>query len=137
MFDSRIIIAIASIIVIIALIFYFKDIQTKNPKISKNVSLTLPSKSENFNNNILILLCYANWCTHCQTLKPVFEKLVETQPVPDVDFDMVEESDKSKYVLVSKEINSYPTLVIDNGKTISTFVGMNKILEVLQRLGIK
>lgn len=132
MLDKRIIIAITSILVIVSLLLFFRETKHK-----KKLSISEPRRAEKFSGKILILLCYANWCGHCQTLKPKFAELTKTQPISDVDFDMVEESDKTRYVEFTKEVSSYPTLVIDDGQTVSTFVGITKIKEVLNRFEIK
>jgi len=123
---DKIIIVIASIIVIVSLILRFKN--------KKNVKI-VPT-TEQFNDKILILLCYADWCSQCHMVKPIFDNLVSTQPIDDVQFAMVEESDKITYSDITQDINSYPTLVIDDGTTISTFVGKNKIKDVLARFNI-
>ena len=126
---NKIIIIVSAIIVIISLIVIFNDEKSK-----KNV--TIITNVEKFEEKILIVLCYADWCSQCKALKPIFSNLVKTQPIDDVYFAMVEESDKTSYEYLTKDIVSYPTVLIDDGTTISTFVGKHKIKDVLVRFNI-
>ena len=127
---NKTLVYISSVLVIVSLICFYMSINSK-----KKLSV-IEKKTEPFSSKILILLCYADWCKNCQSLKPIFKDLTEKQPIDDVDFDMIEESDKSRYNEITKDITGFPTLVIDDGVSVSTFVGINKINDVLKRFDL-
>jgi thiol-disulfide isomerase/thioredoxin len=62
----------------------------------------------------LVILCYANWCEQCKTLKPIFKELINNQPYKNVNFAMVEEQEKNQYSHYFKNIEGYPTIYFVN-----------------------
>lgn len=127
---NKTIVYISTILVLVSLICLFTSIKLKKK------SITINENPEPFSDKILILLCYANWCKNCQSIEPIFKVLTEKQPIDDVVFDMIEESDKSRYIELTKDITGYPTLIIDDGHSVSTFIGINKINDVLKRFDL-
>jgi|SaaInlStandDraft_7_1057024.scaffolds.fasta_scaffold54677_3 thiol-disulfide isomerase/thioredoxin len=89
----------------------FSPMMGKNDKYWENVSAESGNK-------IVILMCYADWCHNCTELKPIFTKLVRTQPLPSIQFAMVEEKEQgtSEYKKYLEGLEGYPTIkVINNG----------------------
>jgi thiol-disulfide isomerase/thioredoxin len=63
-----------------------------------------------------ITLHYADWCTHCVRMKPVFMAVSKT--VPGVEFVLVDEA-----VAKTPGIQGYPTIIkLENGKS-TTYSG--------------
>ena len=71
-------------------------------------------------------------CVHCQKLKPQFETLVKQQPLKGIKFVMINEYDE-KYKLYSEGISCFPTIVVDDTKTIYKYVGYTKCKQVIDR----
>jgi thiol-disulfide isomerase/thioredoxin len=112
---------ISTIITIILILVMSRTTEKKQVKIN----------TEHFDGT-LVLFCYAHWCSHCKLIKPKFIELVKNQPIPNVKFEMVEESE-NKYKEYTQSIQGYPTLIVDDGKETKTFAGGNKVSEALER----
>ena len=112
---------IATIITVILLIIISRESSKKHVKIN----------TEKFEGT-LVLFCYAHWCSHCKLIKPKFIELMKKQPIPNVKFDMVEESEL-KYREYTRNILGYPTLIVDDGNEMKSFSGGNRVSEALER----
>lgn len=136
MIDSKLLICISTIFIII-LIILLRHCKNKKQITIVNPTdiITAPSPLELFDieKQTLVLLCYADWCGHCQTIKKQYKKkLVDVQFDNDIIFDMVEESDNTKYLNYRQNIPGFPTLVIvENGKT-AMYSGVENIKYVLK-----
>ena len=66
--------------------------------------------------SIIIGKVYANWCGHCQDLKPKWQSLKRILPKGRVQFVEIEESEKNKRSQFEKKhnktlnVNGYPTI---------------------------
>lgn len=69
---------------------YFNILTNDNTNIT-NIQTKYQTKKKNKNNKIAIVLIYADWCGHCQLLRPVWNEFIQTL-------------DKDKYDII--EINS-------------------------------
>lgn len=116
----------ATIICIILLILMYQ-IPKKQVELNEDEDKT---STEHFEST-LVLFCYAKWCAHCKLIEPRFSKLVKTQPIPNVNFVMVEES-QNTYKKYTSSIEGYPTLIVDDNNTIKSYVGGNKVSEALK-----
>jgi thiol-disulfide isomerase/thioredoxin len=112
---------IATIITVILLIVISRESSKKHVKIN----------TEKFEGT-LVLFGYAHWCSHCKLIKPKFIELMKKQPIPNVKFDMVEESEL-KYREYTRNILGYPTLIVDDGNEMKSFSGGNRVSEALER----
>lgn len=72
---------------------------------------------------ILVLLCHANWCDNCKSMKRIFDELKNEQPVSNIKFATIEEQEKNEYLKYNKNIYAYPTVLIDNNGKISYYRG--------------
>lgn len=79
---------------------------------------------ENMNNDkrMKIVLCYANWCSHCKTFLPIFNDL-KSQYEHKYNIIAVEENDNSENQYYLNYISHYPTLIIDYDKKIHIYDG--------------
>jgi hypothetical protein len=63
-------------------------------------------------------LYYADWCPHCKTVKPLFEKFasngVFTVNGKNVELKLVEESDKA--AMAGKEVKGFPTFLFQSAQ---------------------
>lgn len=83
---------------------------------------------------MLVLLCYANWCDQCKEFKKVFNELKQQQPFNAVQFDMVEEEERGKYMKYMKNVYGYPTVIIDNQGTQSQYTGPRDKISILNHI---
>ena len=76
----------------------------------------------------VIVLYFANWCGHCQRLKPAYQELVKTAngvviaSVNADDNDGLLDRMKSMGQKLEYEVNGFPTIIsYNNGKYFSTY----------------
>jgi thiol-disulfide isomerase/thioredoxin len=85
--------------------------------------------------NITVILCYANWCGHCPSVKEWFIDLVHNSPLENVTFDAIEETNLSKELL--SNIVGFPTILIKKNNVIEKYNGdrsKNALLTYLKNL---
>lgn len=74
-----------------------------------------------------IFLFTADWCTGCQALSPVMDKVSQQVYVEKINVDY--ESDRTR----AANVMSIPTVVIaENGREIRRFVGARSYEQVMQ-----
>ena len=139
---------IITIIIFIVLIYFFGDkIQKSLQKSSKNITPNKIIKIDKINNstkareqfitqnNYVVILCYANWCSHCPLVKEWFSDLVDKSPLPNFKFIAIEEKDLPKELL--NKIPGFPTILIQKDKSIDIYNGArskNSLLSYLENL---
>tara|TARA_B100000886_G_scaffold316909_1_gene255834 strand:- start:1088 stop:1414 length:327 start_codon:yes stop_codon:yes gene_type:complete len=62
-----------------------------------------------------VTLFYADWCGHCNTFKPEWEKLKEILPKNNIEFAEYEDS-KNADVINSNNIEGFPTIKIETNE---------------------
>jgi thiol-disulfide isomerase/thioredoxin len=82
-------------------------------------------ESYNASKPIIVLLCHANWCHNCKSMKVIFDNLIYNNPLQNenIKFATLEEQEQNEYTHYSKSIYEYPTVLIDNNGTISKYRG--------------
>ena len=85
-----------------------------------------PDGSDGFQSAPTFTLYYADWCPHCQTIKPVFEKWSKKGSVvvggKTVFVEMVE-ADKNADKLKGKPVKGYPTFLLERDGKFKEFDG--------------
>lgn len=72
----------------------------------------------------VFVLFYSENCGHCKTLKPVWDKVAESNPDTMVSFECSATDPETKAICKKYGINSYPTMmVLDNGVAQNTYDG--------------
>ena len=80
------------------------------------------SSLENIGNGVVVVDFYADWCSPCKLLGPIFEKV--SQAMPSVKFIKVN-ADDAQSVVRENGINALPTILIfKDGKVAKRHVGM-------------
>jgi thiol-disulfide isomerase/thioredoxin len=137
------------IIIFIVLIYFFGNkiqkylqkstkniIQDKISTLKKNKSTIKPKKehyiSTNNTNNYTIILCYADWCSHCPFVKEWYNDLVNQSPLSKCVFYAIEEKDLPKDLL--NKIPGFPTILIQNEKSIQVYNGERSKTSLLSHL---
>lgn len=148
------------IIIFIVLIYFFGDkIQKYLQKSSKDIiykKSTSNSKKEHYNsvdnvvvqntnniiqntnsiqNNYTVILCYANWCSHCPTIKAWYNDLVNQSPLSKCIFYAIEEQDLPNELL--NKIPGFPTILIQKNNSIKVYDGprsKDSLLSYLEKL---
>jgi thiol-disulfide isomerase/thioredoxin len=137
------------IIIFIVLIYFFGNkiqkylqkstkniIQDKILTLKKSKSTIKPKKehyiSTNNTNNYTIILCYADWCSHCPFVKEWYNDLVNQSPLSKCVFYAIEEKDLPKDLL--NKIPGFPTILIQNEKSIQVYNGERSKTSLLSHL---
>ena len=124
---TKILIIATFIIGFIVLVYIFKSqlynlfSKFKKNKViqAKPTNYTKPTieKYQSQSTQISVILCYANWCSHCPLVKEWYDGLVDSSPRPNIQFTKFEESDIPPQIF--NLINGFPTiLIIANGQNV-------------------
>ena len=103
-----------------------KEIKTKKSNKTKKEKKTKQEKKTKDESTIVLM--YANWCPHCQTMKPEWNEMknrlgmdIETIEIEDSDFDKdtkIRDIEDNKLKGEHIEIMGYPTMFkVHNGHT--------------------
>lgn len=121
-----------SVIIILVCIFFFVY---KKSKIFKNTEKKNKTLNRENYNSITVILCHANWCSHCPAVKKWYMDLINNSPLPNITFTSYEEQK------IPPEINThiigFPTILINNNGNISKYDGdrtKNSLLAYLKNL---
>jgi len=92
------------------------------------------------NNKIGIVLIYADWCGHCQSLRPIWNDMIEQ--IDDNKYDVIEiNSDnqdeginnlKNKYHLDDVQVNGYPTIGSIKNNQFTHYTGGRSIDDLMK-----
>ena len=92
---------------------------------------------------IIVGKVYANWCGHCQNLKPEWKALKKSLSNSRVQFIEIEESESAKRAHFEKKnkiqlnVNGYPTIFkIQYGKPVQYYIGERTSDAMLKWIGI-
>jgi len=118
--NNYLIIGIIILILLSLGLYFFKQNNSNpiNPSPIKPIKQTNLPKLENYKNessDVSVLLCYANWCSHCVEVKEWYVDLIKRSPLPNITFTMCEEQDLPPKVLNS--IPGFPSIIVfSNGQ---------------------
>ena len=133
------IIVTAVILILAALVVYFRFKFKNLPKVDAHESI-LQLTDQNFNHQVkgkLVLVDFwAEWCAPCKMMLPVLNDLAESS---DGSFKVAKvDVDKNKVLAQKYAIRSIPTLVaLKDGKEVARYIGVKKknfLLEELKKL---
>jgi thiol-disulfide isomerase/thioredoxin len=83
-----------------------------------------------------IIIFKAEWCGHCKTAKPEFDKLVGASPITLKDGSKatvkVLDADKHKDEITPYKIRGFPTILVANGGTTTEYPGPRTSDEVIK-----
>lgn len=83
-----------------------------------------------------ITLYYANWCGHCKTFKPIWEKLTNIFEKNGIKYEAFEESE-NKDIIEKNGINSFPTIIIIKDGKKEEYAGQRTMEAILSYFGIQ
>lgn len=85
-----------------------------------------------------IVICKADWCGHCKTAAPEFEKMLSASPITLNNGSKatvkILDADKDKEELGKYKIKGFPSILIENGESITEYPGARTHDGVLQFL---
>jgi len=97
--------------------------------------------NEGFESTKSIVICKAEWCGHCKTAAPEFQRLVSASPITlsngsKVNVTMLD-ADADKDKLSMYKIRGFPTILVNNGSNMLEYPGertYNGVLEYLNNM---
>jgi len=101
-------------------------------KLKAHARKTAKSKLPVIKRKLIIGKVYANWCGHCQTLKPEWQRMEnDIRQMPRMNhimFVAIEESEKDKLAKFKAqhaglEVSGYPTIFSHNGRRFNYYRG--------------
>jgi thiol-disulfide isomerase/thioredoxin len=92
------------------------------------LKLTNNRLDEGFDNpSTSVVICKADWCGHCKTAAPEFDKLLAASPITLKNGTKatvsILDADKNKSEVSKLDIKGYPTILIMNGGTKTEYPG--------------
>jgi thiol-disulfide isomerase/thioredoxin len=96
---------------------------------------------EGFESGKSVVICKAEWCGHCKTAAPEFQRLVSASPITlsngsKVNVTMLD-ADADKDKLSMYKIRGFPTILVNNGSDMLEYPGertYNGVLEYLNNM---
>ena len=129
--DQLVALAVASLVVLGALLYFLRDCACKK---MKQFRARINNSNEHFSNSKPVFrMYYATWCGHCKVCKPEFKKLMDKNP-SNVTLEMINEA-TNKEMIEQEGIEGYPTLILyKDGKKITyegerTLAGFEEFLK--------
>ena len=135
------------IIIFIVLIYFFGDkmqkyLQNSSREISSSNSKKEKEKQKehyidsgvtvNQQNKFTVILCYADWCSHCPTVKSWYNDLVNQSPLSKCVFYAIEEKELPNELL--NKIPGFPTILIQKDNSIDVYNGSRSKDSLLSHL---
>ena len=77
-----------------------------------------------------VTLYYANWCGHCNTFKPTWEKLKNEFETKGIQYNEYEHT-KDKKIIEEENIEGFPTIRIENNGETEDYSGSRKYNDIL------
>ena len=90
------------------------------------VLLRFYKRSEGFENSKNLIICKAEWCGHCKTAKPEFDKLSNSPIILDDGSTVnvkVLDADSDKSEIAKYNVKGFPTVLFDNNGEINEYPG--------------
>lgn len=77
------------------------------------------NENEGFQSATSVVICKAEWCSHCKQAAPEFKKLVDASPIKLQNGSIANvtmlDADADKDKLAGYKVRGYPTILINNG----------------------
>ena len=118
----------------------YYNLLMQNRNISDESDRQPKEKEDKKNNKIGIVLVFAEWCGHCQALRPTWDDMV--QKIDDNKYDVIEinsdnqeegiQSLKNKYEVDDISVNGYPTIGSIKNKEFTPYNGGRNIKELIK-----
>ena len=77
------------------------------------------NENEGFQSATSVVICKAEWCSHCKQAAPEFQKLVDASPIKLQNGSIANvtmlDADADKDKLAAYKVRGYPTILVNNG----------------------
>jgi thiol-disulfide isomerase/thioredoxin len=74
-----------------------------------------------------VIICKADWCGHCKTAAPEFQKLMAASPITLKDGSKavvkILDADKDKSEIGKYKVRGFPTILIADGSKVTEYPG--------------
>jgi len=91
---------------------------------------------EGFESSKEVVICKADWCGHCKTAAPEFEKLMSSSPITLKDGSSMTvkmlDADKDKAELSQYEVKGFPTILFMNNGKSTEYPGPRKSEDIIE-----
>ena len=95
---------------------------------------------EGFDNSAskTVVICKADWCGHCKTAAPEFQKLMAASPITLKDGSKavvkILDADKDKSEIGKYKVRGFPTILIADGSKVTEYPGERTALGITKFL---
>lgn len=94
--------------------------------------------NEGFQSATSVVICKAEWCSHCKQAAPEFQKLVDASPITLKNGSLANvtmlDADADKDKLAGYKVRGYPTILINNGADPIEYPGERSYTGVVEYL---
>jgi thiol-disulfide isomerase/thioredoxin len=98
-------------------------------------------ENEGFQSATSVVICKAEWCSHCKQAAPEFQKLVDASPIKLQNGSIANvtmlDADADKDKLAAYKVRGYPTILVNNGADPIEYPGertYNGVIEYLNSM---
>ena len=95
-------------------------------------------ENEGFQSAKSVVICKAEWCSHCKQAAPEFQKLVDASPIKlqngSVANVTILDADADKDKLAAYKVRGYPTILVNNGADMIEYPGDRSYTGVIEYL---
>jgi len=85
-----------------------------------------------------VIICKADWCGHCKTAAPEFQKLMAASPITLKDGSKavvkILDADKDKSEIGKYKVRGFPTILIADGSKVTEYPGQRNASGVIDFL---
>ncbi len=85
-----------------------------------------------------VVICKADWCGHCKTAAPEFQKLMAASPITLSDGSKavvkILDADKDKSEIGKYKVRGFPTILIADGSKVTEYPGQRTASEIINYL---
>ncbi len=129
-------ILIIILLIICIIYFLYRYYNINKNKLNSNITVETVNKQnvETFNKQLTVILCHAEWCSHCPIVKEWFSELVYLSPKQNTKFIMMEEKEIPKDIY--NKLEGFPSILILYDNKIVIYSGSRTKKDLLNYLEI-
>jgi thiol-disulfide isomerase/thioredoxin len=103
--------------------YYTKYLKYKSKYLSLSTQMKTQKGGSGNDNKIKVILFKADWCGHCVTFKPTWDKIIENKDFAG-KFEFIKyDADKQKQMFQKYKVNAFPTIKIEDDNEVREYDG--------------